>query len=192
MNTNLPRRSLAFARFLREEAGTLLAETVIILPLLTWAFLGLYVYWDAYRSVTTIQKAAYTISDMISREVEPIDTAYIMGLDSVMEYLVDEDAVLSTRVTSVTWSETNDRFEVHWSRSDGSTLPELTTGTLQPLAGNIPEMADGDFAIIVEVYMPYESAFDVGLTSDNFSDFIVTRPRFLRCIQLDNILCPVA
>ncbi len=191
MDTKPARRRPSLARFLREDAGTLMAETVIILPLLIWAFLGLYVYWDAYRSVTTIQKAAYTISDMISREMEPIDTAYILGLDSVMDYLVDEDATLSTRVTSVAWSEANNRFEVHWSRSDGVTLPALTTATLQPLAGNIPDMAEGDYAIIVEVYMPYVSAFDVGLTNDHFSDFIVTRPRFLRCIQIDNILCPV-
>lgn len=191
MDTEPARRIPSFARFVRDEAGTLLAETVIILPLLIWAFLGLYVYWDAYRSVTTIQKAAYTISDMISREMEPISTAYILGLDSVMDYLVDEDSTLSTRVTSIAWSAANNRFEVHWSRSDGGVLPELTTATLQPMAGNIPAMAEGDYAIIVEVYVPYVSSFDVGLTSDHFSDFIVTRPRFLHCIQLDNILCPV-
>jgi hypothetical protein len=184
-------KSRPFSRFLREESGVLLAETVIILPILIWAFLGLYVYWDAYRSVTTVQKAAYTISDMISREMNSIDNDYITGLDDVMEYLVDEDQDVATRVTSVAWSVDNQRFEVHWSRSDGPELSPLTTGSLQPLASQIPEMAEGDFAVIVEVRVPYSAAFDVGLTTDYLSEFIVTRPRFLRCIVLDNGICPI-
>ncbi len=179
------------ARFLREESGVLLAETVIIMPLLIWAFLGLYVYWDAYRSVTTVQKAAYTISDMISREMNSINEGYVIGLDEVMEYLVDEDQDVATRVTSIAWSESNQRFEVHWSRTDGGALPALTTASLQPLSSQIPAMAEGDFAVIVEVNVPYQSAFDVGLTTDHFSEFIVTRPRFLRCIVLDNGICPL-
>lgn len=184
-------KTFRLPRFFREERGVLLAETVIILPLLIWAFLGLYVYWDAYRSVTTVQKAAYTISDMITREMNPISDNYIVGMDRVMEYLVDEDQDVATRVTSVAWSQSNQRFEVHWSRSDGAVLQPLTTATLQPLAAQIPAMAEGDFVMIVEVRVPYEPAFDVGLTSDNVSEFIVTRPRFLRCIVINNGICPL-
>ena len=40
----------------------------------TVAYLALFVYWDAFRSVNTTQKAAYTISDMISREMAPLPT----------------------------------------------------------------------------------------------------------------------
>lgn len=180
-----------FSRFLRDDSGVLLAETVIILPLLIWAYLGLYIYWDAYRSVTTVQKAAYTISDMITREMNPISEGYITGLDDVMEYLVDEDQDVATRVTSIAWSVDNQRFEVHWSRSDGGDLSPLTTATLQSLASQIPAMAEGDFAMIVEVRVPYQAVFDVGLTTDNFSEFIVTRPRFLRCIVMNNGICPI-
>ncbi len=186
-----PLKSRPFARFLREESGVLLAETVIILPLLVWAFLGLYVYWDAYRAVTVVQKASYTISDMITREMNPISDNYINGLDQVMEYLIDEDQNVATRVTSVAWSTENQRFEVHWSRSDGSELPPLDTGSLQPLADQIPAMSDGDFVMIIEVRVPYVPVFDVGLTSDHFSEFVVTRPRFLRCIVMDTGICPL-
>lgn len=186
------RKSRPFARFLRDEGGVLLAETVIILPLLIWAFIGLYVYWDAYRSITTVQKAAYTISDMITREMNSISDNYITGLDSVMEYLVDEDQDVTTRVTSVAWSENNQRFEVHWSRAVGSAFVPLTTTSLQPLAHNIPAMAEGDFAMVVEVWVPFTPVFNVnGLTTDHFSEFIVTRPRFLRCIVLNNGICPL-
>jgi hypothetical protein len=181
----------SFARFLREESGVMLAETVIILPLLLWAFLGLYVYWDAYRSVTTVQKAAYTISDMITREMASIDDSYITGLDEVMEYLVDEDQDVATRVTSIAWSEDQQQFQVHWSRSDGTVLPPLTTATLQTFVSQIPNMAEGDFAMIVEVRVGFDSAFNAGLTSDYFSEFIVTRPRFLRCIVLNGQDCPL-
>ena len=33
--------------FGRDEKGTIMAETVIVLPLLLWAYLALFVYWDA-------------------------------------------------------------------------------------------------------------------------------------------------
>ncbi len=187
-SARLPRR---LARFLREESGVMLAETVIILPLLIWAFIGLYAYWDAYRSVTMVQKAAYTISDMITRENDVIDDSYIVGMDTVMEYLVDNDQDVSTRVTSVAWSESNQRFEVHWSRALGTAMAPLTTATLQGFNTQIPAMAEGDFAMIIEVNVSFDAAFDFGISEDFLSEFIVTRPRFLRCIVMNNGICPI-
>ena len=181
----------ALSRFWRDEKGAMIVETIMVLPLLLWAFMGLYVYWDAYRSITVVQKAAYTVSDLLSRQRDGVTSAYIVGMDNVVEYLIDEDQDVSTRVTSVTWNDVDKRFEVHWSRANGD-MAELTTATLQPLAGQIPDMAPNDFAVIVEVNVPYVPAFDVGLVADGFRQFIVTRPRFLPCIPMDAVPCPVA
>ncbi len=180
-------------RFLRDETATVVAEAVIVLPLFLWAYIALYVYWDAFRSMNTVQKASYTVSDMISREQSKtgITTAYITGMKQVMEYLIDHDQSVQMRVTSVSWSDPNKRFEVHWSRSPSNTMTPLTTATLQHYAGHIPKMSAGDYVIVVEVDVAYEPAFDVGLPKQTFHQFIVTRPRFLPCIALDNISCPV-
>jgi Flp pilus assembly protein TadG len=183
-----------FQRFAGEERGTVLAEGVIALPILLWAYVGLFAYWDAFRSLNTLQKAAYTISDMISRE-NPTDTsltsAYVEGMDKVLEYLIDSDVDAKLRVTSVTWSDTNQQFEVHWSRSPYGQEVELTTETLQTFADQIPTMTAGDYVIIVEVQMPYTPAFNVGLTEQHFKQFVVTRPRFIPCIPMDSAPCPV-
>lgn len=179
-------------RFLREEDAAIVAEAVIVLPLLLWAYIALFVYWDTFRSINTMQKATYTIADMISRQRTGINSAYVDGAQSVLDYLIDDGVVSTLRVTSVTYSQANDRFEVHWSRTtDSVKLPALTTVSLQNYAAQIPVMTPGDYVVIVEVILPYTPAFNVGLSAQTFSQFVVTRPRFLPCIPMDNISCPV-
>ena len=189
----LPLHRLSFSRFARDEGAAVVAEAVIVLPLFLWAYIALFVYWDAFRSMNTVQKAAYTISDMISREQNKngIATAYVDGMKKVMEYLIDEDQNVRLRVTSVTWSAPNNRFEVHWSRSPGNLMTPLTTATLQNYVSQIPTMAAGDYVVVVEAEVDYLPGFDVGLPNQTFHQFIVTRPRFLPCIPIDAVACPV-
>ena len=179
-------------RFLRGEDAAVIAEAVIVLPLLLWSYVGLFVYWDCFRSLNTVQKASYTVSDMLSREQTGITSAYITGLHKVLEYLIDKDQDSVMRVTSISWSTANNKFEVHWSRTtDSGVMPQLTTPSLQNYLSQIPTMSAGDYVVIVEVRVPYVPMFNVGLTNQTFNQFIVTRPRFLPCIPMDNISCPV-
>ena len=180
-----------FAAFGRDEAGTIVAEAVIVLPLFLWAYIALFVYWDAFRSMNTVQKAAFTVSDMISREQTGITSAYIAGLSDLTEYLIDENQDANIRVTSVTWSGTNKRFQVHWSASPNGTMTPLTTATLLAFVDHIPEMSPGDFVVVLEVEVDYVATFDIGLPDQQFRQFIVTRPRFLPCLPLNAISCPV-
>lgn len=176
-------------RFGRDESGTLLAEAVIVLPLMLWAYMALFVYWDAYRSVNTVQKAAYTVSDMVSREMVTLNDQYVPGMRNLMRYLIGTDQNIKLRVSSVTWSELNHRFEVDWSRSPDRTMPELTTATIANLAYRIPDMADGDRVMLVEAEVAYHPAFNVGLSDTTLQQFIVTRPRFVPKICLINVVC---
>jgi len=177
-------------RFGRDEKGSIVAETVIILPLLLWAYLALFVYWDAYRAVNSSQKAAYMISDMISREKTKLPTNYPTGLRNVMRYLIDTDRDVKIRVTSIYWSITDERFEVAWSRSPDNAMPELTTITLQDVKSRIPKMADSDTVVLVETEVKYDPLFNVGLQKSVLRQFIVTRPRTLPKICLDGAPCP--
>lgn len=195
--------STALGRFGRDEGGTVMVEALLVLPMLLWSYLALFVYWDAFRSLNTAQKAAYTISDTISREMVSLSPAYIPGLRNMMQYLVHEnDSVVKLRVTSITYNSTDSRYEVHWSRSPDGAFPELTTATLQQFAdcdpatikpGSciIPKMADGDYVILVETSIPYHPAFNVGVNDQELREFIVTRPRFLPKICLTGVVCPV-
>jgi Flp pilus assembly protein TadG len=179
--TYSPLKSLKSAlwRFARREDGVIMAETVIILPMLLWSFLAMFVYWDSFRALNTAQKASYTISDMISREMVPVNDAYVTGMRNVMQYQLDVGQVPRIRVTSVRFSQANNRFEVHWSRTTATTVSALTTATLQGLSSRIPRMSDGDYVVIVETWVDYAPGFNVGLDSTVMQQFIVTRPRFV-------------
>lgn len=175
-------------RFIRNETGAVVAEGVIVLPLFIWAHIALYVYWDAFRSNNAVQKAAFTVADMLSREQTDISQSYVDGLSRVVEYLIDEDQAARIRVSSITYNGTNQQFEVHWSASSNNTMTPLTTETLQNYINEIPQMAPADYAIVLEVETDYEPAFDIGMADQVFREFVVTRPRFLPCLRLDGSL----
>lgn len=180
-----------FRRFGRNEDGMLTAEAVIIMPMLLWAYLALFVYWDAYRAVNTSQKAAYTLSDMISREMNnvPLTPAYVTGMRNLMKFLVDKDEALKIRVTEVKWSQINNRFEVDWSISPDTAMAALTTATIASYAYRIPAMSDGDRAIIVETELSYHPAFNVGMADTALKQFIVTRLRFQPKLCMTGFTC---
>ena len=175
--------------FRRDETGTLMAESVLILPFMLWSYLALFVYWDSYRAVNVVQKAAYTLSDMISREMLPVNDAYINGMDSVLEYLIDADQDAKLRVSSITWSQLNNRYQVEWSRSPGAAMPQLTTASVAALDDRLPILADGDFVVLVEVEVGYRASFNVGVGDQVMKQFIVTRPRFVPKVCLTGVAC---
>lgn len=165
-------------RMRRDDGGYMVIEAVLVLPMLCWAFLALYTFWDAYRSVTTIQKAAYSISDLISREQGNVNAGYINGMRTAMDQMISPRLSTELRVTSVIRDNADDRFEVIWSCVSGTLTPKLTTTTLQDLAELIPSMADGNTIILLEAWVDYEPALDIGITEKRFEQFIVTRPRY--------------
>ncbi len=171
-------------RFARDEDGVLMAEFVLVLPMLIWAYLALFVYWDVFRSYNTLQKDTYTISDHLSRQ-ESVDNTFLDGMQPVMNYLIDTDQSAQLRITSVEWDETRQRYTVLFSRSPGRTLPALNNGTIQAYKDRIPEMADKQSVIIVEAFVDYKPAFDAGVGERTFEQFVVTRPRhFIRiCLK---------
>jgi hypothetical protein len=180
-------------RFCRDQSGTLTAEAVIVMPILLWAYLALFVYWDAFKTVNTVQKAAYTVSDLISRETdtdkEPLTPAYITGMRDLMQYLIADKQVVGLRVSSVTYSAVRKRIEVDWSVSPDGVLPELTNANIASVEANIPIMADGDHSIIFESEVPYYTSFNIGIGDTVIKQFVVTRPRFVNKICMSGFPC---
>ncbi len=173
------------ARFRRAEEGSLIVEAILTLPFLLWAYLALYTYWDAYRAMTMSQKAAYTVSDMISREQTPINAAYITGMKDTLDYMMSRDFPSVLRVSSVVYEIDNAQMQIEWSRStDSAGAPALTTAALQDLVPYIPAMNDGDTIILVESWVEFTPALRIGLEDTTYREFIVTRPRFAPRIVL--------
>ena len=94
---NLPNR---FRAFLRDEDGLILAEGLIMLPLLIWALVAMFIYWDVFRTINMTQKAAYSIADLLSRQKNTIPLAYANGLQNIMDFLTPGGHPVKIRITS--------------------------------------------------------------------------------------------
>jgi len=157
--------------------GSLSVETVLIFPVLSWCYIAMFIYFDAFRAQSTNLKAAYTISDMLSRELDPVNASYLDGLNQVFDYLTNTAKPTWIRVTVVTWDDTNKVFKVQWSHATKN-RPSLTNATISQISDQIPVMPEADSVIVVETTMAYEPAFSVGLGAFTFDNLVVTRPRF--------------
>ena len=196
--------------FARDESGVLLVEFLILLPLLIWTFIALVVYWDVFRTMNASQKASYAISDLLSRQAVVTDQ-FLDGLDNVMTFLTPGASDSSLRITSFQLNEgtirlpafdADDSYCVLFSRSPAGKVPQLTATELEDfntVIPGIPEMNDTESYILVETWVDYSPAFDIGVLQfapgmgdKTFTQFIVTRPRFWRRVTLDGFAhgCP--
>jgi len=173
----------ALHRFARDDRGTMLVETVVALPFLIWAYIGMFVFWDAFQTANAVQKASYMAADFVTRG-DSTTTVQLTGLRTTMDYMIAADNPPAIRVTSVVWVQARNRFEVEWSRSIGSARTVHTTGSIATVASRIPMMSDLDTVIVLETWLDYEPALNVGLESQTYEQFIVTRPRFVPRISI--------
>lgn len=180
-----------FQRFLRDEDGIILAEFLILLPLLIWAFIAIFVYWDAFRVINTSQKASYAISDLISRQGD-VTGNYIDGMEDVMGFLLNRADDVRIRITSVEWAEEDDQYQVLFSRSPSDRMPVQTSATLDDFRSRIPALTNLESVVIVETEVDYRPTFDVGVRPQTVRNFLVTRPRFYRriCMVESMDTCP--
>ena len=174
------RLSASLRRFLRAEHGNAVSEGAMILPIMLWAAFGLYVFWDGYKSMNKLQKATYTVGDIVSRwQSAALTVTDANGLQTLMAYMISDGQVPRLRLTSVVWSGTNNRFEVQWSCSlDPTVLPPFTTLTVQTQADRIPTTPAGGTQILIESEFDYTPVFSGGIEAMTFNEFVPVRPRF--------------
>lgn len=163
--------------FADDAKGTVAVEAAIILPLLMWSYMAMYIFFDAYQTRSSTEKAAFTISDILSRETTAIDTTYLANMRSLFDMLSESDSATGLRVSVISWSVVSDDYELEWSHTQGA-FASLSADALNSLSERLPTMADGETLILVETYSTYEPALNVGLGDQQVSTFIFTRPRF--------------
>lgn len=164
--------------FWRKETGSIAVETIIILPILFWCYMGLFSFFHAFRTYATNQKAAYTIADMVSRQTDPIDRAFLQGSEDLFVFLTKaRDQDVSIRLTLVRRDIDTGRPARDWSQSTGSVM-EATASDVRGWETLLPDLSLGDRLIVVETFMDYDPPFETGLTRRQVSNFIFTKPRF--------------
>jgi hypothetical protein len=163
--------------FWRREDGNLAVEAMIIFPVLFWAFLALIVIFDAYRQHSLNQKAAYTIGDLVSRQPNAIDPAFLTGSRQLFDTLIRSSNETSLRVTSVWYDAASDTYMRGWSETDGSQQP-ATEAEVAGWRDLLPIMPNFESITVVETWSRYQAPFNVGIVSHDIRNFIFTRPRY--------------
>ncbi len=186
MAFHLPRR------FRNDETGSLSIEAVFALPLLVWAIIATFVFWDAFKTLNISQKATYTVADMLSRETDPIDDDYIAAMHEMFDFLAGSAGANAIRVSVVT-KITNpvtgtEQLALVWS--EGADIPAYTDLTV--IEARLPEMALGEQLIVVESEQEWQPAFAVGLASYRFREVALARPRFSPQLVFDDGLSGAA
>ena len=171
-------RSLLRCDFARREDGVIALEAMIMMPLLFWTFLALFSIFDTFRIYAANQKAAFTVSDAISRETVPIDAAYLNGVHDMFEYLAMNNGQTAMRVSVIRFDAGNNTHELDWSQVRGYGHSALSDAQVAGWAGRLPVMVDNERIIVVETWSTFEPAFRTGLERQEITNFVFTRPRY--------------
>lgn len=165
-------------RFGQDTSGTVTVEFALIMPTLFWAFMATYVFFDGYRQSAINLKAAYTIGDLVSRETDAINDAYIDSMVEVMELMTRTPSDVDLRISVIRWDADDDRYYLDWTANRGF-IDELSNATIGNIEDKLPVMPDNERVILVETNNVFVPLFNVGLDDINLANFVFTRPRFV-------------
>ena len=180
-------------RFRSDSRASMTVEFILVLPLIIWAYAGMYVFWDAFKAKNINVKAAYTISDLVSRADFDISEAYIDRMQQMVEFLNYDRHPVRMRISFVEMRDDgagNPELALDGSRVRGP-APVAPFDALQqqpferhtfiePLEPVVPMMAIGDRAIVVETQLDYSPLLQFRAYPLNpriLSNVVVTRPR---------------
>ncbi|UYV38640.1 hypothetical protein N4R57_06205 [Rhodobacteraceae bacterium D3-12] len=105
------------AGFRDDTRGTVTVEALVMLPLLLWAFCALFTFFDAYRQTSISHKAAYTLSDMLSRETTPVTNDYLDSAQEMLGFLTRSDTERRMRVSVVRFDLDQNEHFIEWSET---------------------------------------------------------------------------
>ncbi len=179
------------AAFREDERASLSIETVVIFPLLLWVYLAMFVFFDAFRSQSLSDKAAYTIADLISREDHFVTNTYLDTVYSIHGALARSHERTQMRISMVRYQESQDRYRRVWSRNRGG-MGNLNNAMLRTseYRDRLPVVPNGEKFVLVETATAWRAPFNLdwlmswissgpheGAEEIEFRTFTVTRPR---------------
>jgi len=169
-------------RFGRDERGSLTVEFVIWVPILALWLVVSAAFFDAYKSRYDAVKAAQTISDIVSRQIE-VDADFVTGLYLLQDSLLPRaPAGTKLRVTSIQYYELTDSYHVIWSNSMGG-RPAMTDEEIP--VDLLPQMADLDSVVLTELSVPFEPFSSwANITASSWDFELVARPRFVSSVAM--------
>ncbi len=181
-----------FRKTLRDERGSFSVEAILMFPMLVWAFMAMYVFFEGLRESNINLKATYTVADVLSRETDEINMLYLNNMNAIYTWLARTDDAPQMRVSVVIWDDTAQEHQLYWSR--GVSGKEDLTQELIPtnVTPHVPIMADQASAIIVETWVDYTPIMDIpimpiGLRETEIYNIVVTAPRFTDQLKFEGM-----
>lgn len=163
-------------RFRSETRGAAVLETVIIMPVLIWLYVGSFVFFDAFRTYSSSVRATYAVADVISREQNNLTPFDLEGIANIFATIVRNNGDVRLRMSQIIYDADTDSMRVDWSHATNGEA-RLFTANLDDFVGLLPAMSDAERLILVESFVPYRTAFDFGIDALTFRNFTFTRPR---------------
>lgn len=171
-------------KFWSDQRGASALEAVIITPVLIYLYVASFVFFDAFRTYNSSVKASYVIADILSRQTSTVHAYDIEGYARVFEHLVRNTGDARLRVTQILYTADTDSLSVDWSYATNGEA-RLFDANLVDMEGLLPSMVDAERLLLVETFIPYRAAFDVGMDLITFRNFTFTRPRFAGQVPFD-------
>lgn len=193
VNTKLIRSALS------DERGSFSVEAVLMFPLLVWAYFGMYSFFEGFREQNINLKATYTIADVLSRETNEINMAYLNNMNTIYEWLSLTDDETKLRVSVVIYDAETDSHRLYWSRGINGIEEmeqELVPYNITP---HVPIMADQASAIVVETWVDYKPLMSVvedsgifeliglGWDQTEIYNLVVASPRFVDQLKFEGM-----
>ncbi|MFN0115501.1 MAG: hypothetical protein ACKVPY_12570 [Paracoccaceae bacterium] len=186
----LRRLRVRLSFFAQNAEGSTPIEGVLACTFLLWWYMASFTFFDAYRQKNMTLKAGYTIADMLSRETNTVNAAYLNGLNTVFDYLTFSTQPTAVRVSSVYWDGAQNKYRTFCSYSTNpSKYPKQTDATIDLQKSKLPNLPVGDTVVLVETFMAFQPIFRIGLNPQWYTTFITTRPRFASQVVFDPTIC---
>lgn len=162
----------------RNQDGNLPLELITVVPTFGLVIMLSVTAYGYFKAQGRDAKAAFAISDAISRETNNITPAYLDTFQKMHAFLTGATDGAGYRISVVDYDPWTQDYRIRWNASradDKITIPESTVATLRP---RMPKLADYEAVIVLETYVnhrPFKEGF--GMAPVTFRHVTITRPR---------------
>lgn len=177
-------RLLPQSRFARDTRGSIVIDSFTAILLLSLGASAFFAFWEAYQVQNRVQKATYTISDLISRQRgTTLTRTFLDGMEQTAEFLMHDDQNAIMRISQVrrTSGVATDTagLTVDWSYSPCGAKVAITTATINTIRNKLPLIDLGAALVVVEFEADYNAGMDeIGFGAMTFRGFLSSLPRF--------------
>lgn len=178
-------------RFRDDSRGSVMMELIFAAILTNMILAAFFVWWDAFQAKSRVEKTAYTISDLISRQRgTTLTRPLIDGMERTAEFLLMDDQNGRLRVSQVSRTSgvvsSTTGLVVNWTYSPCGALPPITQDPNFNLS-MVPMLAVGSSVIIVELVVPFQPEYTIGIEATTFRRTVMALPRFEQSFTLSGV-----